>query len=453
MVTEKQADEFFISLIKLQPVYVWGMNFEKLTQEKAIKLFQTYGSSTYTMEYYNDKLREAGYGTRFGADCSGVMYPLSQADNTAKGYYSTCVSKGDIKSIDLKHSCLVFRGNSTSAINHIGYYCASTGEVMEMESSKTNFQHRKFDTTRWKWWGKPKWIDYNQTSIPISQGWTDVLKPKAVAKTYPCKGVDLSGYNVINDYSKLKQAGCQTAILKIIRKDGSVDKLFEQHYSGLQKAGINIFAVYNYSYATNAAKAVQDAQNVIKTLNGRKIPVALDIEDKSQQGLGDKIVDIINSYQRTIEAAGLQFLCYTGMNFYNSFVKPYISKINCKNWWIARYYNGYTEMAFETTPNESKRPTMANIGWQYTSSGRIDGAAGLLDLNIIYSPITSTVVKKETVQIGTITTSSLRIRSIGSTQGKILGFYHKGERVELYEQVDGWYRTDKGWISGNYVQI
>ena len=121
------------------------------------------------------------------------------------------------------------------------------------------------------------------------------------------KGIDVSSYQGTIDWGKVKWAGVQFAILKIIRKDLNPDKTFEQNWQGCTDVGMPIQGVYNYSYATTAGKAKTDAQRVIEVLAGRKTFVWLDVEDRCQQGLGQTLIDIINTYQSEIKTAGLEF--------------------------------------------------------------------------------------------------------------------------------------------------
>ena len=100
------------------------------------------------------------------------------------------------------------------------------------------------------------------------------------------KGIDVSSYQGSIDWSKVKWAGVQFAILKIIRKDLNPDKTFEQNWKGCTDAEMPIQGVYNYSYATTVGKAKTDAQRVSEGLAGRKTCVWLDVEDRCQQGLG-----------------------------------------------------------------------------------------------------------------------------------------------------------------------
>lgn len=279
--------------------------------------------------------------------------------------------------------------------------------------------------------------------------------PKKTGLSYPCKGIDVAAWQTGLDYMKLKNDGVEFAILKAIRKDGSADKMFETHYTGFTKAGIPILGVYNFSYALTVERAKIDAQSVLKVLNGRKLPICLDVEDKCQQGIGERLIDIINAYQKVVEDAGLPFIIYTGLSFYNSYLKPYLSKLRCTNYWIARYYNGYTEMTLKQAPNEAYKPNITNLmGWQYTSSGKVNGAVGRLDCNILYRPINK-VTNNVTGQKGTVTANSLRVREQPNVDSKVLGYLKKGEVVSI-SKVDpqtGWYKVGDGWASNSYIQI
>lgn len=268
--------------------------------------------------------------------------------------------------------------------------------------------------------------------------------------SYPSIGVDVSSYQKNINYLLLRQNGVKYAILKIIRKDGNVDTMFETHYKGFIDVGVPIMAVYNYSYATSVEQAEKDAKKVLDILAGRQIPVCLDVEDQTQKNLGHKLADIINAYQAVIESAGLDFLLYTGMSFYNTYIRPYRQDLNCKNYWIARYYAGSERFNGTTMPNEKSKPDIGEdiIGWQYSSSGKITGYSGRLDMNVWYRDIHSDETK------AIVIANKLNIRSTPQT-GEILGVYKKGERVTVLEtdQATGWLKTPRGYISNAYVQI
>lgn len=227
------------------------------------------------------------------------------------------------------------------------------------------------------------------------------------------KIIDVSSYNGKINWKKAKQYGCEGAILKIIRKDLARDKQFNANYAACNANGIG-WGVYNYSYATTAAKAQSDMKLVCDILDKIdkkcfKYGIWFDIEDKVQAALSKtKIAEIINAAQKVVEARGYAFGVYTGMSYYNEHIDRKLVK--CNNWWIARYYQGDKRMQIATNPDQEKKPAAANIAWQYTSKGRFpktisNGNSGNFDLNVLYKePMKKKVeentkkpVKKKTV--------------------------------------------------------
>ena len=199
------------------------------------------------------------------------------------------------------------------------------------------------------------------------------------------KGIDVAKWNGVIDWKKVKEDGVQFAILKAINKQCKVEDSFNRNYAGALSVDLPI-DVYNYSYATTVSKATYDAQSVLNAIKGKKVgTVWLDVEDKIQMNLGMTLIDIINAYKYIIEKAGYGFGVYTGLSFYNTLIKPYHSFLDCK-FWIARYPSGaVVDLNFE--PAESKKPNIIHAlwGWQYTSSGKVNGISGNVDLDIRYN--------------------------------------------------------------------
>lgn len=106
------------------------------------------------------------------------------------------------------------------------------------------------------------------------------------------------------------------------------------------------------------------------------------------------MADIINACGDVITAGGCQFGICFGMSYYNSYldeIMPYV-KPEYRKGWEARYYNGYNEMLITDDIKGSKKPTHFDgtfFGWQYTSSGIVDGIHGRVDLNVWYEDIES----------------------------------------------------------------
>ena len=155
--------KYFENLYNSKSIYCWGANGEIMTPELATKLYNMYHNNTYNKKYYDEKLKEGL--NKIVADCSGAMCPVSGFDTTAQGYYNKCTAKGSIASTPKDTACLVFKGKSTSAINHIGFYLGN-GYVVEMKSRKENCVRSKLENGGWKWYGIPNWIDYSSAPTP-----------------------------------------------------------------------------------------------------------------------------------------------------------------------------------------------------------------------------------------------------------------------------------------------
>ena len=123
---------------------------------------------------------------------------------------------------------------------------------------------------------------------------------------------------------------------------------------------------------------------MIEVLAGRKTFVWLDVEDRCQQGLGQTLIDIINTYQSVIKSAGLNFGVYTGLSFYNQYIAPYANQINCP-FWIARYPST-KGMSIGDEPNSAKKPVIQHplYGWQYSSAFTCSGLNNSTDANLLY---------------------------------------------------------------------
>lgn len=199
--------------------------------------------------------------------------------------------------------------------------------------------------------------------------------------------VDVSSWNGDINWNRVREAGITHAILKVIRRDLDKDNQFENNWRDCQLSGVHICGVYNYVYTTSVEEAVTVANKVLEALEGRKVPIWMDIEDACMQNLGEQLIDIIKAYKHTIEEAGYEFGIYTGLSWYGSYIAPYADEeiLNCR-YWIARYNLGYEQMNVNEEPAQDKKPDVTRYlaGWQYTSSGIVDGIEGVADLSEFY---------------------------------------------------------------------
>lgn len=236
------------------------------------------------------------------------------------------------------------------------------------------------------------------------------------------KGVDLSKWNVINSYSAMKSDGVEFAILKAINSSRKKDSRFETHVKGCNGAGINILGTYHYSYATTTVAAKEAAKAWIDAVEGRFQRFYLDWEDATLPKT-QAAVNIINAYTDAIQDAGYEMALYTGLYHYNTYLRKYAANIPC-DMWIARYYAGYKEFFTKDNPDERYRPSADRlIGWQYTSSGAVKGAADRLDMNIWYETVVDSKTKI-TAQFNPFTepTQTVKLGTLGNDANWVLWY-------------------------------
>ena len=150
------------------------------------------------------------------------------------------------------------------------------------------------------------------------------------------KGIDVSAYNPVTDYAKVREAGIRAAILRITQSDNSPDPTFLKNYKGFRDQKLKI-GVYKYSYALNETQAYEEAEAVLRTLNNRALdfPVFYDLEWSRQRALGaSAITKIVKAFRRVILAGGYLFGIYCNLDWYSHVLDteslPY-------DYWLASY--------------------------------------------------------------------------------------------------------------------
>lgn len=202
------------------------------------------------------------------------------------------------------------------------------------------------------------------------------------------RGIDVSKWNVITDYDAARNAGVEFAVVRALQGSGATkDPLFETHVDGFNSSGIPVIAAYNYAYCNTEESAKRTADAFVTVCDKKNIgQVELDLEDACMMGLGKKIIPIIRAYQNVANSAGMTFGIYTGAQFYNPYLKPYVSEIGDVPIWWARYPYTSDRTIQTDVPSTSFLPTGVPVeGWQYSSKGRISGVNGYVDLDVWYN--------------------------------------------------------------------
>lgn len=193
-------------------------------------------------------------------------------------------------------------------------------------------------------------------------------------------GVDVSKYQGVIDWTKVKAAGMSFAVLKVTRKDNEIEESFEQNYSGCKLNQIPV-AVYRYVYATSLSKAEAEARAIVDALRGKEIEgeVWLDMEDKSIAGIGKSALTlIIDQEAKILKAAGYRVGIYCNRDWFEKVLEG-IELSKRYKFWIAKY--GKND---GTWAGRSDCPKDIAYAWQYTSKGHVNGISGDVDMNLIF---------------------------------------------------------------------
>jgi len=194
-------------------------------------------------------------------------------------------------------------------------------------------------------------------------------------------GVDVSSHQYDIDWSKVKAAGINFAIIRVGYRGyetGKVclDDYFEKNIKGALENGIKV-GVYFFSQAISPEEAVEEAEFVLKQIEGYDItyPVVFDWEPFSYTtartyGLDNETLNkCAVAFLERVKAAGYKPMVY--FNNYLGYLKYDLRQLVNYDFWYANY---------------SAMPSMYydfDI-WQYTSTGRVDGIATNVDMNICF---------------------------------------------------------------------
>lgn len=184
------------------------------------------------------------------------------------------------------------------------------------------------------------------------------------------RGIDVSAWQGTIDWEKVKASGIDFAIIRCgygMNKSDQDDSQFLRNVTECERLGIP-YGVYIYSYATNTTKASSEADHVLRLIKGHKLsyPVYFDMEDNST--LGCDHASIAKTFCNKITSAGYSVGVYANLNWWNN----YLTDSCFSNWhrWVAQYYS---------TCQYKNEYAM----WQYTSSGRVNGISGNVDMNYL----------------------------------------------------------------------
>lgn len=203
------------------------------------------------------------------------------------------------------------------------------------------------------------------------------------------KGIDISQYNEVEDWDKVKGDGVSFAILRCgyrgYTKGGfAEDKKYIEYALAANKAGIEL-GTYFVTQAINTKEAIEEADWVIDMIKKTGVefswPVCLDLEDagsseaRTAKLTKEERTQIIIAFCERIKEAGYTPMLYAAIRWYMDEMD--ITQLSSYDKWFAQYFNRpFFPYEFQI--------------WQYTSSGSVNGIKGKVDLNLCFKDYSKT---------------------------------------------------------------
>ncbi|MFU0468559.1 GH25 family lysozyme [Gardnerella vaginalis] len=281
------------------------------------------------------------------------------------------------------------------------------------------------------------WDTDDSGAVTFIDGYDNVFARNATAV------IDVSEHQKRIDWEKVSASGVDGAIIRVSYGwDNGYDKQAKRNISECKRLGIP-FGVYLYSYAETPEDGASEGVDLVKKLRGLGVkpsdltyPVYYDLEKWSWSGHNPPnspyvYQDIVASWWNQLVDAGYDNL---GIYSYANYLKGPLNSsfIHDRTSWVASY--GMRPGFDMTTPL---------IGWQYTSSGDIDGIDGRVDLNAFGMADGSVITSGPLMHFGRVSVQSSESNGTGwniSKNGRREVWSRGGDKFVLqYELRDAYY--------------
>ena len=302
-------------------------------------------------------------------------------------------------------------------------------------------------------------------------------------KRYHCLDISWWQGNISADsWKKVKAAGVTHVILRssytsLGRFSLNLDSRFGNNLKRAHDAGIKV-GVYHFSQATSVSEAEKEAAYVVKVLSSDKskikLPVVFDYETNASGRLNmSKLrklaasgtsTRICQAFCNKVKAAGYTPMVYANYTTLTNYL-DYKTLQKQYRIWLANYT---TKGTATTYPGEYWM-------WQYSSSGKVNGLSGSIDMNYIWDngqggsstsapSTTATTTGSTTTTAGSspsvaacdpykvITTTDLNYRTGPGTGYTLKGQYAKGKVLTVVGRAGKWRKLSTGYcVNSKYL--
>ena len=196
------------------------------------------------------------------------------------------------------------------------------------------------------------------------------------------KGIDVSVFQGNINWSSVKADGVDFVFIRLGYRGYSngaikIDSNFHKNIQGAKAAGLRV-GVYFYSQAISRSEAIEEAKFCLNELSGYSLemPVVFDLEGGANRqyrtyGMSTSTaVNMVKAFCDTIEGGGYKSMYYSYAKFLAEH-EGMVSQLEDYDLWMAMYYR------VPFFPYNFKI-------WQYSSSGRVSGISGNVDMNMLF---------------------------------------------------------------------
>lgn len=325
---------------------------------KLLQYLESGGSLNQTQKWAGDVNQDGALNQ------SDVQLILDYISGKASGFAQRVTVSLSDSTLDLTEgTSYTLKATLSKAVNGSMKWTSSDSSVASVDSN-----------------GTVKALKAGQTviTVEIFNGMTASCTVKVTEDKSTRWGIDVSYYQGNINWSKVKAAGVDFAILRAGYgyNDGQTDSKFITYMKETQAQGIPV-GTYHYSYAENLEESAKDAYFMLNIIQGYEFdyPVFYDMEDKLMlKGTGGNRTLLTNmalKFCSIMEENGYYAGVYANKNWLTNYLDTDKLEANGIDVWLAHY----------TTQTDYKGP---HTMWQYSSTGTVNGITGNVDLNYCY---------------------------------------------------------------------
>lgn len=184
------------------------------------------------------------------------------------------------------------------------------------------------------------------------------------------QGIDISSWQKNVDFSAVKNSGVDIIYIKSSEGKSYINPYFESSYSNAKASGLKV-GFYHYVTARTTQQAIDEAIFFARTVSGKQADckLAMDFENFGNLSV-NQINEISKTFLETLErATNSEVIIYSNAYSARTIFNQELTKYPL---WVANY-------GVNAPGSNGKWDSW--VGWQYTSTGTVNGVSGYVDRN------------------------------------------------------------------------